>query len=403
MDLLGTLDARLADLDASHLRRRRRTAASRCAPTMRVADDGAEREMLTFCSNDYLGLASHPQVIAAIKEGVDRYGAGSGASHLISGHSIAHAQLEQRLAAFIAPHLDAARALYFCTGYMANLAVVTALADADTEIFSEALNHASLIDAVRLARVPTRIYPHGGVDALAGMLSASTARTKIIVTDAVFSMDGDFAPLPRLVELAERYDAWLVADDAHGIGVLGTHGRGCLEHFSLRSRNIVYVGTLGKAAGVSGAFVAAHGTVIEWLVNRARTYIFTTAAPPALAHALLTSIDLIEGEEGMALRIHLQKLIGELRAGLALTSWRLLPSLTAVQPVVLGENDRALTASAALYDEGLWVPAIRPPTVPPHTARLRVALSAAHTLADVARLARSLNRIEQEQRAEEPV
>jgi 8-amino-7-oxononanoate synthase len=403
MERLDYLTACLAELDAQALRRNRRTAETRCAPNVHIAEASASRAMLAFCSNDYLGLASHPRIVAALKEGADLYGAGSGASHLISGHSRAHALLEERLAAFMARHLEAARALYFSSGYMANLAVVSTLAGADAEIFSEALNHASLIDGVRLARSTVRIYPHCDMDALDAMLAASSAKTKVVVTDAVFSMDGDIAPLPDLVALAERHGAWLIVDDAHGIGVLGTHGRGVLEHFSVSSPHIVYVGTLGKAAGVSGAFIAAHETVIEWLINRARTYIFTTAAPPALAHALLASIDFIESEEGMMRRIHLQRLIAQLKAQLILNRWRLLPSITAIQPVVLGQNGTALAAAAALNDAGLWVPAIRPPTVPPGTARLRVTLSAAHTLADVGHLARLLTRIEQHQEAVEKV
>ncbi|MCD0503940.1 aminotransferase class I/II-fold pyridoxal phosphate-dependent enzyme, partial [Bordetella petrii] len=325
-----------------------------------------------------------------------RHGAGSGASHLISGHARAHAQLEERLAAMLAPHIEQARALYFCTGYMANLAVLGALADKDAEIYSESLNHASLIDGARLSRARVHIYPHHDVDALAGMLSASQAATRLIVTDGVFSMDGDIAPLRQLLKLAEHYNAWLVVDDAHGFGVLGAQGRGVLEHAGLCSPHLVLMGTLGKAAGVSGAFVAAHATVIDWLVNRARPYIFSTAAAPALAHALLASLDLIEGAEGRQRRAHLYALMQRLQAGLRLRHWRHYPAPTAIQPIVLGENAQALRAAAELERQALWVPAIRPPTVPPGTARLRVTLSAAHTTADVDRLAACLNRLDEE-------
>jgi 8-amino-7-oxononanoate synthase len=390
MELLAALERELQQLDAHRLRRRRRVAESPCAPRVQV--DG--RPMLAFCSNDYLGLAAHPRVVDALREGAARYGAGSGASHLISGHSRAHDLLEQRLADFMAPHLESARALYFCTGYMANLAVVSAMAGRDADIFSESLNHASLIDGTRLARAAVKVYPHGAVDALEKLLAASTAASKLVVTDSVFSMDGDLAPLPALLALCERYGAWLMVDDAHGFGVLGAGGRGALEHFNLRSPYLIYMGTLGKAAGVGGAFVAAHATVIEWLVQRARPYIYTTAAAPALAHALLTSIDIIAGAEGGARRAHLQALIAQLKSGLDLQRWHLLPSDTAIQPLVIGANEEALQAAAALYEQGLWVPAIRPPTVPAGTARLRVTLSAAHTAHDVEQLAHALNLLE---------
>lgn len=391
MDLLDNVQGKLAALEAHSLTRRRRIADTACAPQQTV--DG--RAMLAFCSNDYLGLAAHPRVVEALREGASLYGAGSGASHLISGHSRAHALLEERLAAFVAPNLVEARALYFSTGYMANLAVLTALgADADAMIFSEALNHASLIDGARLARAGVSVYPHGDVEALAAQLEASQAPTKIVVTDSVFSMDGDLAPLPALLALCERHGAWLVVDDAHGFGVLGAHGRGALEHCALHSPNLVYVGTLGKAAGVSGAFIAAHASVIELMVQRARPYIYTTASPPAIAHALLTSLDIIEGEEGAGLRAHLAALIAQLDASLTLTRWQRPVSHTAIQPIVIGANEEALRVAASLHAQGLWVPAIRPPTVPANTARLRVTLSAAHTVDQVAQLAQAINQLE---------
>lgn len=391
MDLIDKVQGKLAALEAQSLTRRRRIAESACAPQQLV--DG--RAMLAFCSNDYLGLAAHPRVVEALREGASLYGAGSGASHLISGHSRAHALLEERLAAFVSPNLVDARALYFSTGYMANLAVLTALgAEPDAMIFSEALNHASLIDGARLARAGVSVYPHGDVAALAAQLEASSACTKIVVTDSVFSMDGDLAPLPELLALCERHGAWLVVDDAHGFGALGAHGRGALEHFALRSPNLVYVGTLGKAAGVSGAFIAAHASVIELMVQRARPYIYTTASPPAIAHALLTSLDIIEGEEGASLRAHLAALIAQLDDELTLTRWQRPVSHTAIQPIVIGANDEALRVAASLHAQGLWVPAIRPPTVPTNTARLRITLSAAHTPEQVTRLAQAINQLE---------
>lgn len=391
MDLIAGIDRKLDALAAQSLIRRLRVADSPCAPRQVV--DG--RALLAFCSNDYLGLASHPAVIAALQEGAARYGAGSGASHLVSGHSRAHALLEERFGAWMAPFIPQARALYLCTGYMANLAVLTALgADADAQIFSEALNHASLIDGARLARAGVSVYPHGDVEALAQQLGASTAGTKIVVTDSVFSMDGNLAPLPQLLALCERHGAWLVVDDAHGFGVLGETGRGALEHLKLQSPNLVYIGTLGKAAGVGGAFIAAHASVIELLVQRARPYIYTTAAPPALAHALQASLDIIGGDEGGARRAHLAALVAHLQDALRPRRWQLLASSTAIQPLIIGSNEDALRVAAGLHEQGLWVPAIRPPTVAPGTARLRVTLSAAHTHDEVALLARALNELE---------
>lgn len=392
MELLTKLQTQLNVLEERSLIRKRRTVDSPTGPRLTV--DG--REVLCFSSNDYLSLASHPRVMAALQQGVSLYGAGSGASHLISGHSRAHAQLEERLAEFVGPYIESPRALYFCTGYMANLAVLTGLAagDKDTEFFSESLNHASLIDGARLSRTSIKVYGHADVAALAGLLAASTAANKIVVTDSVFSMDGDLAPLPELLALCERHGAWLVVDDAHGFGTLGEHGRGALEHFKLRSPYLVYMGTLGKAAGVGGAFVAAHEVVIETLIQKARPYIFTTAAPPALAHALLTSIDIIAGEEGRARRANVQSLVRQLRAGLKLERWQHMPSDTAVQPIVIGENPETMRAAAALYAQGLWVGGIRPPTVPQGTSRLRVTLAAGHTAAEVDQLIAALNALE---------
>ncbi|BCQ30212.1 8-amino-7-oxononanoate synthase (plasmid) [Caballeronia sp. NK8] len=351
------------------------------------------REIIGFASNDYLGLAAHEAIRAALAEGASLYGAGSGGSHLLGGHSRAHAQLEDDLAAFSGGFVDNPRALYFSTGYMANLAVVTALAGRGTIVFSDALNHASLIDGVRLSRAQTQIYPHADMEALDAMLDASRddAATKLIVTDTVFSMDGDIAPLARLVELAEKYGAWLVVDDAHGFGVLGPQGRGALAAYALRSPHLVYVGTLGKAAGVAGAFVAADETVVEWLVQRARPYIFTTASPPAVAHAVSASLKVIGGDEGDRRRAHLASLIETTRAMLKRTRWMPVDSHTAVQPLVIGGNDETLEIAAALDKHGLWVPAIRPPTVPQGTSRLRISLSAAHSEDDLARLDHALN------------
>ncbi|MDP9909184.1 8-amino-7-oxononanoate synthase [Variovorax boronicumulans] len=391
--LLERLQDEITALDARSLRRRRQIAETACAPEqiLTLAGAAAPRTMLGFSSNDYLGLAAHPALAEALAEGAARYGTGSGGSHLILGHSRAHAQLEERLGEWMAPHIPEARSLFFCTGYMANLAVLSALGDGEAVIFSETLNHASLIDGARLARARVERYPHCDLQALDAQLAACDAPVKIIVSDAVFSMDGHIAPVAGLLTLAEQHDAWLVIDDAHGFGVLGATGRGALQALALRSERLVLIGTLGKAAGVSGAFVAAHRTVIDFLVQRARPYIFTTAAPPAVAHALLTSLALIEGEEGMRRRAQLRARITQLRTGLRQvlpadgSAW-LADSPTAIQPLIVGDNARAMQTMERLDAHGLRVGAIRPPTVPAGTARLRIALSASHTEADVARL-----------------
>ena len=391
MEILQDLRSRLGRLEQQHLYRTRRIVAGACGPVMTVQGTDGPRSMLTFCSNDYLGLAAEPAVVAALAQGAQQLGAGSGASPLISGHNLAHHRLEERFAALQAPHIPACRALFFGTGYLANIATLASLADRETEIFSEELNHASLIDGIRLASAQRRIYPHADLAALEAMLRASTARRKMIVTDAVFSMDGDLAPLPQLLGLARQHGAWLMVDDAHGFGLLGDRGRGSLAHFSLRSEHLVYVGTLGKALGVAGAFVAAHETVIEWLVQCARPYIFSTAPPPALAPALECALDIVAGAQGDALRAVLGERIARLRAGLDLDPWRLLPSNTPIQPIVVGDNARTMALASALWDQGLWIAGIRPPSVLEGTSRLRVTLSAAHTSEQVDRLVGALN------------
>ncbi|MGJ7526263.1 8-amino-7-oxononanoate synthase [Variovorax sp. GB1P17] len=391
--LLERLQEEISALDTQSLRRRRQIAETACAPeqSLTLAGTTAPRTMLGFSSNDYLGLAAHPALAAAWAEGAARYGTGSGGSHLILGHSRAHAQLEERLADWMAPFIPEAQSLFFCTGYMANLAVLSALGGAEAVIFSEALNHASLIDGARLAKARVERYPHCDIDTLDAMLGACDAPVKLIVSDTVFSMDGHLAPVLQLLALAERHDAWLVIDDAHGFGVLGDTGRGVVQALGLHSERLVLIGTLGKAAGVSGAFVAAHRTVIDYLVQRARPYIFTTAAPPAVAHALLASLTLIEGEEGTERRAALQSRIAQLREGVKAvlptdgSAW-LPESPTAIQPLIVGDNARAMRTMAQLDARGLRVGAIRPPTVPAGTARLRIALSASHSEADVERL-----------------
>lgn len=356
------------------------------------------RSMLAFCSNDYLGLSNDERLVQALCEGAKKYGVGAGASHLISGHMRSHAALEARLAHLLAGQVPSAQALYFCTGYMANLGLMSGLAllDSRTEIFSEALNHASLIDGMRLARVPVHVFPHRDLEALEMQLESSTSTNKVVVTDSVFSMDGNLADLQGMLTLCRRYEAWLVVDDAHGFGVLGESGRGVLEHLGLYDDRIIYMGTLGKAAGVAGAFVCAHEDLVSWLVQRARPYIYTTAAAPGLAHALLSSLTLIEGEDGELRRAQLKSNIARLQQKLDQRHWHLMPSETPIQPLVIGDNAQALEVSSRLFSMGLWVPAIRPPTVPEGTARLRIAVSAAHTHAQIDTLIGALNALQKE-------
>jgi 8-amino-7-oxononanoate synthase len=384
--LIVDLERGLAAREAAGLQRIRRTLAS--AQGARIVVDG--RAVVSFASNDYLGLANHPDVVAAAREGAVDWGAGAGASHLICGHFAPHATLEAELAAFVRP-CAGARALTFSSGYLANLAILTALAGRGDAIFADRLNHACLNDGALLSRAEFVRYPHADVAALARRLVASRAKRKLIATDAVFSMDGDLAPLPALCALAEEFDAWLVVDDAHGFGVLGAGengGRGTLAHFGLASERIVYMGTLGKAAGVAGAFVAAHPAVIETLLQTARSYIFTTAGPPLVAEALRVSLRILRDDT--ARRAHLFELIARFRSRLDGGSWTLRDSPTPIQPLVVGANAAAVALADELWRRGFWVPAIRPPTVPKGTARLRITLTAAHTREDVDALADAL-------------
>ena len=382
---VASLAVELAALEAAGLRRRRRILET--PQGARVCVDG--REYLAFCSNDYLGLAAHPELIAAAQEGAAAYGVGAGASHLILGHTRAHHDLEEALARFV----GLPKALVFSSGYMANLGLIPALCGRGDVIFADRLNHASLIDAALLSRAQLKRYPHVDLDALDRQLSATPARHKVIVTDSVFSMDGDIAPIAALLDLANRYDAWLVIDDAHGFGVLGERGRGILEHAAVHSERIAYMGTLGKAAGVCGAFVAGAAELVETLVQRARTYIYTTATPPMLAHALLKSLEVMTREAWR--REHLRNLISALRLALHASASPLLPSDTPIQPLIIGGSRDAVALSEKLAALGLLVPAIRPPTVPRGTARLRISLSADHDVHDVERLAAALIALQQ--------
>jgi 8-amino-7-oxononanoate synthase len=380
-------DRELAGLDAQGLLRHRHVLEG--AQGVHVRLDG--QEYLSFASNDYLGLASHPDLIRAVQEAAGQHGVGAGASHLLTGHHALHHELETRLADFV--RLPAA--LLFSTGYMANLGVISALAGREAEIFSDRLNHASLVDAALMARAAVKRYPHLDLEALDGMLARSTARQKLVVTDAVFSMDGDIAPVPQLLALCEKHDARLLVDDAHGFGVLGESGGGVLEHFaptlpSSAGRHSVYMATLGKAAGVFGAFVAGDRTLMDWLIQKARTYVYTTATPPMLAAALLASLRLL-AEPGR--RVHLRALISGLKNRLSDLPWALMPSDTPIQPLMVGGNEAALSLSDALLERGILIPAIRPPTVPKGQARLRISLSAAHEMSDLDRLGEALHDI----------
>jgi 8-amino-7-oxononanoate synthase len=388
------------DLDAQLLRRKLRTTASPCDTKARVD----QRELKVFCSNDYLGLANHPKLVAALAEGAKLYGVGSGASHLISGHSVAHDLLEKKLAACESKHIPNARALFFSTGYLANINAITGLSrlanQGEVSIYSAKLNHASLIDGVRLASSQTKakvtLFDHQNLDFLEEALNQDTHPLKLIVVDGVFSMDGDIAPVKNLLHLAEQYDALLMVDDAHGFGVLGEYGHGILEQSGVHSERIIYVGTLGKAAGVSGAFICATAPFIEWLIQKGRPYIYSTATPPAIAHTLLTSLELIEGKEGIARRKQLNQLIQIWRDEMAFHNWEKTPSSTSIQPVILGSNASALAAAKLLDEAGYWIPAIRPPTVPVGSSRLRITFSANHSVDDLRELIKTLQVIEQE-------
>lgn len=367
------------------LRRRRLLQGPQAAQT-RV--DGAE--VLTFCSNDYLGLANHPALIDAACRAMTEIGVGSGASHLITGHHQLHESLEDALAEFV----GLPSALLFSTGYMANLGVVNALLRRGDAIFADKLNHASLNDAAIMARAELHRFRHNDLGQLENQLTTSGVRRKLVVVDAVFSMDGDHAPLPELLALCERHDAWLYLDDAHGFGVLGKQGRGALDHFALSAPRIIYMATLGKAAGVSGAFVAAEKLVIEYLIQHARTYVYTTATPPALAAAALAAIKVMQQDSERHARLH--ELIAYLKQHLRLRKWSLMSSDTAIQPLLVGDNQASVRLSEYLRDKGILVPAIRPPTVPAGTARLRISLSAEHTMDDLKRLIAVLKQAESE-------
>ncbi len=374
------LNARLAARRAEHLYRQRPLLQSPQGPEVIV--DG--KPLLAFCNNDYMGLANHPEVIAAWQTGAERWGVGGGASHLVIGHSTPHHALEEALAEFT----GRPRALLFSNGYMANLGTVTALVGQGDTVLEDRLNHASLLDAGLLSGARFSRYLHNDCDSLASRLDKAVGDT-LVVTDGVFSMDGDVADLPALAKAAKAKNAWLMVDDAHGFGPLGANGAGIVEHFGLGIDDVpVLIGTLGKSFGTAGAFVAGSEELIETLIQFARPYIYTTSQPPALACATLKSLELLRTEHWR--REHLAALIKQFRAGAQALGLELMDSFTPIQPILIGDSGRALRLSQLLRARGVMVTAIRPPTVPAGSARLRVTLSAAHSEAQVQLLLQAL-------------
>ena len=369
----------LSSIRAKNLSRIRRT--TEFADGARAKISG--REIISFASNDYLGLASHPRICRAFADAALQFGAGGCASHLLGGHHRLHDELESTFAEFV----GAPQSLFFSAGYMAAIGTIPSLVGHGDSVFADRLNHACLNDAALLSRAKFLRYPHCDLSALSRLLADSNAKKKLVVTDSVFSMDGDIADLPALFNLCEKFDAHLFIDDAHGFGVLGKTGRGSLSHFGLKFHpRIIYMATLGKAAGVGGAVIAASNDIIELLINRARAYICTTASPPAIAAALLESLSQIES--GDSARRKLNSNIKQFRQGMKKMKWDFLDSRTPIQPLILADSAAALSLSDSLWRKGLWAPAIRPPTATP---RLRIALSAAHDSADIAALISALN------------
>jgi 8-amino-7-oxononanoate synthase len=379
--LAATLSAALEEIRAADLYRTRRVVEAFAAPgTGPQVIVGGERR-INFCGNDYLGISQHPAVRAAFIATAQRLGVGSGASHLVTGHGIEHHALEEELAQFV----GRPRALLFSTGYMANLAAVAALARRGDLVLEDRLNHASLLDAAQVSGARLKRYSHAEPESLERLLDKESADRTLVVTDGVFSMDGDIAPLTALAKLASARGAWLIVDDAHGLGAIGATGRGSLEACGVGADEVpVLVGTLGKAFGTFGAFIAGSDDLIEYLIQRARTYIYTTALPPAVAAATRAAVRVVSQEQWR--RDRLNTLISRFRNGAQQLAVPLLESHSPIQGVVLGAPGRALEVSARLYEQGLWVAAIRPPTIPHGTARLRITLSAAHSESEVDQL-----------------
>jgi len=356
------------------------------AQSTEIIIDG--KKLLNFCSNDYLALANHPDIKQAMKKGLDQYGTGSGSAHLISGHSRAHHALEEELADFT----GYPRALLFSTGYMANSGIAQSLCGQGDGIFEDRLNHASLLDGALLSGARLQRYGHLDIDDLNSKLAASKKQEKLVMTDAVFSMDGDIAPVGELAETCHQHQAWLMIDDAHGFGTLGKQGRGTLEQLNVSPAEVpIYMATLGKAAGTAGAFVAGSEDLIEYLIQHARSYVYTTAMPPALAEASRASLKIIQHESWR--REQLQSLIKRFRSGAQQLGLQLMHSATAIQPIVTGDSQQAIRVSEQLLDKNILISAIRPPTVPNGSARLRITLSAAHTEQQIDQLLNELEKI----------
>ena len=373
-DIDSILRERLAQRESKQLYRHRLTIDS--AQDSKVMLDG--RSMLAFCSNDYLGLANHPEVIGAMQQAATDYGVGSGASHLVCGHSVLHQQLEEKLAEFT----NRPRALLFSSGYMSNIGAVNALISRGYFIYEDKLNHASLLDAGLLSGARFQRYHHGGSADLHKRLAKAEGGNKLVVVDGVFSMDGDIADLPALHDVCQQHNTWLMVDDAHGMGVLGKSGAGSVEHWGLGLNEVpILMGTLGKSFGVSGAFVAGSEALIESLIQYARTYIYTTAIPPALAGAALCSLALIQKDSWR--REQLIELVGYFREKACAIGLELPLSDTPIQPVILGSAEKTLAVSEGLKERGILVGAIRPPTVPEGKARLRITFTVNHTKADI--------------------
>lgn len=384
---MKSLKESLQQKKSAGLYRQRRTTQGPQASEIVV--DG--KKVINFCSNNYLGLANHPDINSAFKKGIDTYGSGSGAAHLINGHSAAHHALEEELAEFT----GYPRCLLFSTGYMANLGIAQALMGRGDLVLEDRLNHASLLDAGLLSGARFSRFAHADVNDAEQHLSKHVDKEKMLLTDGVFSMDGDIAPLPALAKSCQQYGSYLMVDDAHGFGVLGEEGKGCIEHFGLSQVDVpILMGTLGKAFGTAGAFVAASEDIIETLIQNARSYIYTTASPPALAEATRASLKLVRAESWR--REHLVDLIKQFRQSVTEMGYELMPSITPIQPIVIGDSHEAMKISQQLFESGIHVGAIRPPTVAEGSARLRITFSADHSAEQLNTLLHALSNIKKQ-------
>ena len=374
----------LTERRSANLYRSRRISES--PQSAQVVVDG--KKYISFCSNDYLGLANHPEVISAFQSAAKKFGVGSGASHLVAGHSSEHHALEEELADFTGRD----RALLFSTGYMANLGAITALVGQGDAVFEDRLNHASLLDGGLLSGARFQRFLHNDLHNLQSRLDKTDAERKLIVVDGVFSMDGDCAPLDELALIAQKNNAWLMVDDAHGFGCLGSNGGGIAEYFKLTQESLpILMGTLGKSFGTFGAFIAGSETLIETLIQFSRSYIYTTAMPPAIAAATRKSLQLLQSDSWR--RDHLQLLISHFRAGAKQLGLQLSNSVSPIQPIMIGDQKHTLNVAEQLAQHGILIIAIRPPTVPVGSSRLRITFSAEHTIAQVDQLLNALGEI----------